>query len=56
MPPGFTLGATFKFHQDAARMVDDAKYEAITLDQIKVVAAKYLKPETAVIVTVKPGK
>jgi predicted Zn-dependent peptidase len=30
--------------------------EVVTLEQIKVVAAKYLKPETAVIVTVKPGK
>jgi len=36
--------------------LDDAKYEATTLEQIKAVAAKYLKPETAVIVTVKPGK
>ena len=33
---------------------DDAKYEAVTLEQIKAVAQKYLKPETAVIAIIKP--
>jgi len=35
---------------------DDAKYEAVTLEQIKAVAQKYLKPETAVIAIVKPDE
>jgi zinc protease len=35
---------------------DDAKYEAVTLEQIKAVAQKYLKPESAVIATVLPEK
>ncbi len=33
---------------------DDAKYETVTLEQIKAVAQKYLKPETAVVALVKP--
>jgi zinc protease len=33
---------------------DDAKFEAVTLEQIKTVAQKYLKPELAVIATVLP--
>ena len=36
--------------------LDDAKYEAVTLEQIKVVAQKYLKPDALVIAVVKPGK
>jgi len=34
--------------------LDDAKYEAVTLEQTKAIAQKYLKPETAVIAVVKP--
>ena len=34
--------------------LDDAKYEAVTLEQIKSAAQKYLKPETAVVAVVKP--
>ena len=34
--------------------LDDAKYETVTLDQIKAVAQKYLKPETAVVAVVRP--
>lgn len=34
---------------------EDAKYEAVTLEQVKAVAQKYLQPDTAVIATVKPG-
>ena len=34
--------------------LDDAKYEAVTLEQIKAVAQKYLKPEAVVIAMVKP--
>jgi zinc protease len=33
---------------------DDAQYEAVTLDQIKAVAQKYLKPEGFVVSVVKP--
>jgi zinc protease len=35
---------------------DDAKYEAVTLEQIKAAANKYLKPETAVVAVVTPEK
>ena len=34
--------------------LDDAKYEAVTLDQIEAVAQKYLKPDALVISVVKP--
>jgi zinc protease len=34
--------------------LDDAKYEAVTLEQIKVAAQKYLKPDALVISVVKP--
>jgi zinc protease len=34
--------------------LDDAKYEAVTLDQTKAVAQKYLKPDAFVISIVKP--
>jgi zinc protease len=34
--------------------LDDAKYEAVTLDQIKAAAQKYLKTESAVIAIVQP--
>ncbi|HYV27894.1 MAG TPA: insulinase family protein [Candidatus Eisenbacteria bacterium] len=35
---------------------EDAKYEAVTLDQIKAVAQKYLTPDALVIAVVKPPK
>ncbi|HEX4647046.1 MAG TPA: pitrilysin family protein, partial [Verrucomicrobiae bacterium] len=35
---------------------EDAKYEAVTLDQIKAVAQKYLKPDALVISVVKPDQ
>jgi zinc protease len=34
--------------------LDDAQYEAVTLDQIKTVARKYLVPESAVVAIVQP--
>jgi len=33
---------------------EDARYEAVTLDQIKAVARKYLLPEALVISLVRP--
>ena len=33
---------------------EDARYEAVTLDQVKAVAQKYLKPDALVIAVVKP--
>ena len=33
---------------------DDAKFEAVTFDQIKAVAQKYLKPDGYVVSVVKP--
>ena len=36
--------------------LDDAQYEAVTLEQIKAVAEKYLKAEASVVAVVKPGK
>ncbi|MGA2241927.1 MAG: pitrilysin family protein [Verrucomicrobiota bacterium] len=36
--------------------LDDAKFEAVTLEQIKAVAQKYLKPDALVVVVVKPEK
>jgi zinc protease len=35
---------------------EDAKLEAVTLEQVKNVARKYLEPEAVVIAVVKPGK
>ncbi|HUA67368.1 MAG TPA: pitrilysin family protein, partial [Candidatus Saccharimonadales bacterium] len=35
---------------------DDAKYEAVTSEQIKVAAQKYLRPDTVVVAVVKPGQ
>jgi zinc protease len=35
---------------------EDAKLEAVTLEQVKAVAQKYLKSDAAVIAVVKPGK
>ncbi len=34
--------------------LDDAKYEAVTLDQIKAAAQKYLKPDALVVAVVRP--
>jgi zinc protease len=34
--------------------LDDAKYEAVTLEQIKAAAQKYLQPGAAVVAVVKP--
>src|SRR5206468_11775592 len=39
-------------HTDA----EDAKFEAVTLDQVKAAAKKYLRPDALVIAVVKPGK
>ena len=36
--------------------LDDAKYEAVTLDQAKAIAQKYLKPDAFVVSIVKPEK
>jgi len=36
--------------------LDDAKYEAVTLEQIKAVAQKYLRPDALVVAVVKPEK
>jgi zinc protease len=36
--------------------IEDAKYEAVTLEQTKAVAQKYLKPQSLVVAIVKPGE
>ncbi|MGD0349508.1 MAG: pitrilysin family protein [Verrucomicrobiota bacterium] len=36
--------------------LDDAKYEGVTLEQIKAAAQKYLKPDALVVAVVKPEK
>jgi zinc protease len=36
--------------------LDDAKFEAVTMEQIKAVAQKYLKPDALVVAVVKPEK
>ncbi|MGD0252000.1 MAG: pitrilysin family protein [Verrucomicrobiota bacterium] len=36
--------------------LDDAKYETVTLEQIKAAAQKYLKPDALVVAVVKPDK
>jgi zinc protease len=36
--------------------LDDTKYEAVTREQIKAAAQKYLKPDALVVAVVKPGK
>src|SRR5205809_1781335 len=35
---------------------EDAKYDAVTLDEVKAVAQKYLSPEALVIAIVRPEK
>jgi zinc protease len=35
---------------------EDALYEAVTLEQVKAAALKYLKPETAVVAIIKPDQ
>jgi zinc protease len=35
---------------------EDALYEAVTIEEVKAAAIKYLKPETAIIAVVKPEK
>ena len=34
---------------------EDARYEAVSLDQLKAVARKYLKPDALVIALVQPA-
>ena len=34
--------------------LDDAKFEAVTLEQVKAVAQKYLKPDAFVVSVVRP--
>jgi predicted Zn-dependent peptidase len=34
--------------------LDDAKYEAVSLEQAKAIAQKYLKPDAFVVSIVKP--
>jgi predicted Zn-dependent peptidase len=36
--------------------VEDEKYEAVTLEQAKAVAQKYLQPDSLVVAIVKPGE
>ena len=36
--------------------LDDARYEAVTLEQIKDVAQKYLRPDALVVALVAPEK
>jgi zinc protease len=36
--------------------LDDTKYEAVTLEQVKAAAQKYLKPDGFVVSIVKPEK
>ena len=36
--------------------LDDAKYEAVTLEQVKAAANKYLKPDAFVVSIVRPEK
>ena len=36
--------------------LDDAKYETVTLEQVKAAAQKYLKPDSFVVSIVKPEK
>src|SRR5438874_8559400 len=35
---------------------EDARYEAVTLDQVRAVATKYFKPDARVVAVVQPGK
>lgn len=39
----------------ASSYAEDAKIEAVTIDQVRAVAQKYLRPETAVISVINPG-
>jgi zinc protease len=36
--------------------VEDEKYEAVTLEQTRAVAQKYLQPDSLVVAIVKPGE